>query len=138
MQECQFFTILQDKLRSFNIQDDRRMRFLCTTNYRIDHIIKCFHEENSILSGLNNLLLCGMQGNNGLLAKPFKKIAKSPTFWLLTIKRQIWMNLNRVVLQHNKEYVMFIFYLRLMVLCAIFKSVWHALLYKLERDVYIM
>ena len=36
--------------------------------YRIDQV----HEENSIISGLfnqNNLLLCGMQGNDGLLAK---------------------------------------------------------------------
>ena len=28
----QFFTILQDKLHSLNIQDDRSARFLCTTN----------------------------------------------------------------------------------------------------------
>ena len=41
----QFFTILQDKLHSFNIQDDRSTRFLCTTNYSIDHIIKRFREE---------------------------------------------------------------------------------------------
>ena len=34
----QFFTILQDKLRSFNI--------VCTTNYRMDYIIKRFHEDN--------------------------------------------------------------------------------------------
>ena len=39
----QFFTILQDKLRSFNIQDDRSTRFLWAKNYRIDHIIKRFH-----------------------------------------------------------------------------------------------
>ena len=59
----QFFTILQDKLHSFNIQDNRKYCFLCTTNYRIDHIIKRFDEDNSIMSGLfgqNNLLLCGM------------------------------------------------------------------------------
>ena len=31
-----FFTILQDKLYSFNIQDDRSTRFLCTTNYYIE------------------------------------------------------------------------------------------------------
>ena len=40
-----------------------------TTNYRIDHVIKRFHKENSIMSGLfgqNNLLLCGIQDNNGL------------------------------------------------------------------------
>ena len=33
----------------------------------IDHIIKRFHEEKSIMSGLfsqNSMLLCGMQGNN--------------------------------------------------------------------------
>ena len=39
----QFFTILQDKLRSFNIQDDRSTRFLWAKNYRIDRIIKRFH-----------------------------------------------------------------------------------------------
>ena len=52
-----FLTILQDKLHSFNFQGDRN------TNYRIDHIIKRFHEENSTLSALFsrvNLLLCGM------------------------------------------------------------------------------
>ena len=48
----QFFTILQDKLHSFNIQGDRSTRFLCATNYGIDHIIKRFHEENSIMPGL--------------------------------------------------------------------------------------
>ena len=42
----QFFTILQDKLRSLNIQDDRSARFLWAKDYRIDHIIKRFHEEN--------------------------------------------------------------------------------------------
>ena len=61
----QFFTlILQDKLHSFNIHEDRRTRFLCTTSHRIDHIIKRFHEEDSIRSGLfsqNNLLLCGIR-----------------------------------------------------------------------------
>ena len=31
-----FFTILQDKLYSFYIQDDRNTRFLCTRNYCID------------------------------------------------------------------------------------------------------
>ena len=70
------FTILQDKLHSLAvILDDRDTLFLCTTNYRIDHIIKRFHEENSMMLELfsqKNLLLCGMQGNNGLLAKPFK------------------------------------------------------------------
>ena len=72
----QFFTNSKDKLHSFN---------------RIDHITKRFHGENSIMSGLfskNNLLLCGMQGNNGLLAKTFKKFSKitytASLFLLLT------------------------------------------------------
>ena len=77
----QFFTILQDKLHSFNIQDDQSTRFLCTTNYSIDHIIKRFHEENSIMPGLfswENLVLCDMQGNSyGLLVKTIKKIPKT-------------------------------------------------------------
>ena len=78
----QFFTILQDKLQSFNIQDDQSTRFLCTTNYSIDHIIKGFHEENSIIPGLfskKNLVLRDMQGNNyGLLVKTIKKFPKPP------------------------------------------------------------
>ena len=50
---CSFLlNLLQDKLHSFNIQGDRSMRFLCTTNYRIDYIIKLFHKENFIMSGL--------------------------------------------------------------------------------------
>ena len=78
----QFFTILQDKLHSFNILDDQSTRFLCTTNNSIDHIIKRFHEENSIMPRLfskKNLVLCDMQSNNyGLLVKTRKKFAKPP------------------------------------------------------------
>ena len=40
-----------------------------TKNYRIDHVIKRFHKESSIMSGLfgqNNLLLCGILHNNDL------------------------------------------------------------------------
>ena len=78
----QFFTILQDKLHSFNIQDDQSTRFLCTTNSSIDHIIKSFHEENSIMPRVfskKNLILCDMQGNNyGVLVKTIKKFPKPP------------------------------------------------------------
>ena len=80
----QFFTLLQDKLHSFNIQDDQSTRFLCTTNYSIDHIIKGFHEENSIIPGLfskKNLVLRDMQGNNyGLLVKTIKKNSQNHLF----------------------------------------------------------
>ena len=72
----QFFTIF-----SFNIQDDQSTRFLCTTNNSIDHIIKRFHEENSIMPRLfseKNLVLCDMQSNNyGLLVKTIKKFANT-------------------------------------------------------------
>ena len=43
--------------------------------------MKRFHEENSMmweLSSQKNLPLYGMQGNNELLAKPFKTFPKSP------------------------------------------------------------
>jgi len=45
------------------IQDDRSTRFPCTTNYKSDN-----NESSEI-----NLLLCRMQGNNGLLAKTVEK-----------------------------------------------------------------
>ena len=65
----QFFTILQDNLHSFN----QSRPFRCTTNQRIDHIIKLFHQENAIMQILfsqKNMLLCDIQDNkNGLLVK---------------------------------------------------------------------
>ena len=74
---CSFLlNLLQDELHSLSIQGNRSTRFLWTTNYRIDYIIKRFDEENSIISGLfsqNKLLLCGMQGNKALLEKTLKK-----------------------------------------------------------------
>ena len=42
--------------------------------------MKHFHEENSIISGLfnlNNLVLCGTQGNNELLASRFSLLASA-------------------------------------------------------------
>ena len=61
--------------------------------------------------------------NRGLFAKPFKKFPKSPSirpagshFWqapnLQKCERWsgVWMKINRVTLQHNKEFIMFIFY----------------------------
>ena len=44
--------ILQDKLHLFNILDNQSTRFLCTTNYSIDQIIKRSHKENFIMPGL--------------------------------------------------------------------------------------
>ena len=49
----QFFyrVILEDKLHSFNVQDDRRTRFPSTTNYKNDNNIKRFYKKNSLLDG---------------------------------------------------------------------------------------
>ena len=89
----QYFTILQYKLHSFNIQDDRSM--------------------------------------SGLLAKSIKTFPVTYTasrFPLLPCEMwsSVWMNTNRVTLQHNKEVIMFIFYLMVFSMCIIFKSVWYA------------
>ena len=62
------FTIFQDKLHSFNIQDNRSTR--------------------------------------GLLAKQFKKFPKSPTRPAGYLQRIF----KRVMLQHNKEFIVFILY----------------------------
>ena len=43
--------ILQDKLHSFSIQDDRNTRFPSTTNYKNNSIIERFYIENSPLDG---------------------------------------------------------------------------------------
>ena len=134
----QFFTILQDKLRSFNIQDDQSTRFLCTTNYSIDYIIKRFHEQNSIMPGLfsqKNLVQCDMQGNNyGLLMKTIKKIPEitfrpAGRVSLLTgTKFAVRLIELPFTLQHDREFVMFRFYFPLIIklfmvlLCVIFKS----------------
>ena len=118
----QFFTILLDKLNSFNIQDDRSTRFLCTKNIELNWLhYKTFSQR---LFRQNNLLLCGMQGNNALLAKTLNMRWKNPkstiqpaSSYLLAPNKQCellvfkLLNLNRVTLQHNEEFIMFISYL---------------------------
>ena len=87
----QYFKILQYKLLSFSIQDDRSTR--------------------------------------GLLAKSLKKFPKSPflytasRFSLLQCEKwsSVWMNINRVKLQHNKEFIVFIFYLIVLSICNLQK-----------------
>ena len=129
-----FCTILQDKLHSFTyyIQDDRSTRFFCTTNCSIDHIIKRFHEVNSMpgLFGWKNLVLCDMLGNYyGILVKTIKKIPKINFSASLT-GSHFWQN-QICTLQHDGEFVMFRFYFPLFIklfmvlLRAIFKSEWY-------------
>ena len=123
----QFFTILQDNLHALNIQDDRGTRFLWAKNYRLGqpHYKTFSWREFSIIPELfcrKNLLLCDMQGNNyGLLVKTIKKFLKSPIytassegFSLLSSTKfavravgAVWMNINRVRLQHGRELIKF-------------------------------
>ena len=63
------------------------------------------------------------QSKRGHLAKPLKKISKitytASRFSLLRCElwSSVWMNINRVTLQHDKEYIMFIFYLMVLSMC---------------------
>ena len=80
----QYFTILQHKLHSFNIQDDRSTR--------------------------------------GLLAKPLKKCPKSHiqpagSHFCSASCSECLNEHTRVKLQHNKEIIMFIFYLMVLSIC---------------------
>ena len=75
------------------------------------------------------------RSTRGFLEKPLKKFPKSPIraagsdFWLApNFQRElsVWININRVTLRHNKELIVFIFYLVVLERCVIIKSVWYA------------
>ena len=58
------------------------------------------------------------RSKRGLLAKPLKTIPKSPIYMASRFSHfcrascgRFWMNINRVTLQHNKEFIIVIFYL---------------------------
>ena len=55
-----------------------------------------------------------------------KKFSKSPIRPAGCDLWSVWMNINRVTLQHNKEFIMFLFHLVVLYRCVIFKSVWYA------------
>ena len=74
----QYFTVLQYKLHSLNIQDDRSTLGL-------------------LAKPLKNF-------QNHLYAQPFLSFA-------VRAVASVWKNINRVKIQHNKEFIMFIFYL---------------------------
>ena len=128
----QFFTILQDKLHSLNIQDDLSTRFLWAKNYRLGqpHYKTFSWREFSIIPELfcrNSLLLCDMQGNNYGLSgsENDQKILKSPVY---TASRKgsdfyqapnlqpelsepfEWTLIELGRLQHGKELIKFRFY----------------------------
>ena len=78
-------------------------------------LLKRFHEENSIMSGLfsqNNLLLCGIHGKNGLLVKCSKNFPNHLFCQPVVTfdKCQICSASCCVFEQHNKEIkVLFLF-----------------------------
>ena len=93
-QKAEYFTTLQYKLHSFNIQDDR--------------------------------------GTRGLLAKPLKKFRKSPIrpagshFCSLSCCRVFEWTLIKLRSNIIKNSLCLFFYLMVLSLCTIFKSVWYA------------
>ena len=78
--QCSFSQFCKTNCTNSQYSGQYSMRFLYSTIYRIDHIIKRFHEENSIMSGLfsqNNLLLCGVQLRvitSGILSSPASNV----------------------------------------------------------------
>ena len=118
-----FCTILQDKLYSFNNQDHRSIGFLCKTNYGID--LQRFHEENSIMSGLfskNNLLLCGMQSNNGISAKCWRISKITNTAFRFLLLTSAKFAVRGVDNEKNKGFTIWIHHL-MVLLYAMFKTV---------------
>ena len=90
--------------------------------------------KECISSQLHSFNIQDDRSTRKLLAKPLKKFPKSPIrpagshFQLapnLQWELSVWMSINRVTLQHNKELIMF-FYLMVLELCVIFKSVWYS------------
>ena len=80
LNRMQYFAIFQDKLHPVNIQDDQSWAFYSETVQKISKITY----TASSFSFLTSTKLA-------LLA-----------VW------SVWMNINRVTLQHNKEFIMFI------------------------------
>ena len=77
----QFFTILQGKLRSFNIQDDRSTRFLWVKIYRIDHKTfswRKFSVNRDCLVGKLCSYVIRTITIMAFLVKTIKKFPKSP------------------------------------------------------------
>ena len=87
--------------------------------------------------------------NRGLLAKPFKKFPKSPirpagshNFWQAPnlqceLWSIVWMNINRVTLQHNKEFIMVIFYLMVLSMCNLQKRLIRAAFWVLLQAMFM-
>ena len=78
----QHLTIIQDKLHSFNIQDDQSWAF-CETVQKISKITQYTASRFSLLTSAKFAEVRAVVG---------------------------CLNENRVTLQHNKEFIMFIFY----------------------------
>ena len=80
----------------------------------------------------------------GLLAKQLKKFPKSLIWPVGSHLRRascgrVWMNINRVTLQHNKEFIMVIFYLMVLSICNLQKvfDTWGILSTYCKRSIYV-
>ena len=132
----QFFTILQDKLRSFNIQDDRSTRFLWVKIYRIHHKTfswrKFFVNRDCLVGKLcsyviRTITIIAFQwkrsknSQNHLYGQPDGLSHLSSTKFAVPTVGAVWMNINRVRFQHDRELIMFRFYFPLfMVLLCVY------------------
>ena len=96
LDRMQFFIILQKKNCTHSIFWTIEARASFAQNIKelttLENVFWKTEFHNVETGSHNNLLLCGIQGNNGLLAKLFKKIPK----WLFRLAgshfwhRQIW------------------------------------------------
>ena len=119
------------------------MRFLYATNYWTDHIMKRFHEENSaqcskcLVRKICSYVICRVISM--AFSENDKKIPKL-TYTASRTCSHFWqkpnfqsrlsckeMNINRVTLQRDREFIMFRFHFSLfmVLLCVIFKSIWY-------------
>ena len=97
---------------------------------------RCFYhtdlEQNAVFHNFaKQILLIKYSGRwkhtwafSEIVKKIFKITYTASRLSLLTTAK--WMNNYRVTLKHNKEFIMFIFYLMVSWRCVIFKSVWCA------------
>ena len=87
----QCFSILQYKLLSFNIQDDRSMREFLANN-----TVKKKNSKITYTAIRFSLLQCEM--------------------WL-----SVWMSINRLTLQHNKEFIINVYFSMVLSMCNLQK-----------------
>ena len=99
--KMQYFTIFQDKLHSFNIQYHRSKRGLLAKPVQINQIksINQYSEPSNHAWTFSDTRSKNFQ--NHLYGYRFSRLTSA----------NFAVNIKRVTLQHNKEFIVFIFYL---------------------------